>query len=125
MVYENDQALFIISRIAKMLGIHPQTLRLYEREGFIKPARTQGNTRLYSQQDVEKLRVILHLTRECGVNLAGVQVILSMRHKLEQLQCDIDHLRQDLVTCLVEEQETRTPLRALVKATSRMLVKVR
>jgi len=83
---ERRQRLYMISVVSEMLGIHPQTLRIYEREGFIKPSRSGGNTRLYSEDDIEKLEMVLRLTRELGVNLAGVEVILSMREKMEQMQ---------------------------------------
>ena len=77
---------YMISVVAKSYGIHPQTLRLYEREGLLRPSRTEGNTRLYSDEDLQQLEVILNLTRDLGVNLAGVEIILNMRHKLEQMQ---------------------------------------
>ena len=83
---ERNQRLYMISVVSEMLGIHPQTLRIYEREGFIKPSRSGGNTRLYSEDDIEKLEMVLRLTRDLGVNLAGVEVILSMREKMEQMQ---------------------------------------
>jgi len=86
----SEHRLFMISVVSEMLGIHPQTLRLYEREGFIKPKRSGGNTRLYSEEDVEKLEMILRLTRELGVNLAGVEVILSMRERMEQMQREME-----------------------------------
>src|SRR5207253_1258807 len=70
-------------------GIHPQTLRLYEREGLLKPSRTEGNTRLYSEEDLRQLEVILNLTRDLGVNLAGVEIILNMRRKIEQMQAEM------------------------------------
>jgi DNA-binding transcriptional MerR regulator len=70
-----------ISNMAKLLAVHPQTLRLYERHGLITPSRTRGNTRLYSQHDVEQIRTILHLTRHLGVNLAGVEIVLHMQRK--------------------------------------------
>ncbi len=76
----------LISRVAERFNIHPQTLRLYEREGLIMPARSAGNTRLYDDQTLERLETILTLTREMGVNLAGVEVILNMRDQLEELQ---------------------------------------
>lgn len=82
----------MISVVAEMLDIHPQTLRLYEREGLVVPKRTEGNTRLYSQEDIDKLRRVLRLTRELGVNLAGVEVILSMREKMEQMQDMMEQL---------------------------------
>ncbi len=91
---------FMISVVSEMLGIHPQTLRIYEREGFVKPRRSGGNTRLYSEEDVEKLEMILRLTRDLGVNLAGVEVILSMREKMERMQREmeetIEGLREEL-----------------------------
>ena len=73
---------YMISVVAKSYGIHPQTLRLYEREGLLRPSRTEGNTRLYSDEDLQQLEVILNLTRDLGVNLAGVEIILNMRRKL-------------------------------------------
>jgi MerR family transcriptional regulator, heat shock protein HspR len=87
---EREYKLFMISVVSEMLRIHPQTLRLYEREGFIKPRRTGGNTRLYSEEDVERLELILRLTRELGVNLAGVEVILSMREKMESMRREME-----------------------------------
>ena len=77
---------FMISVVAENYGIHPQTLRLYEREGLLKPSRTEGNTRLYTERDMERLELILSLTREMGVNLAGVEVVLNMREKMEQMR---------------------------------------
>ena len=79
----------MISVVAKAYGIHPQTLRLYEREGLLKPSRTDGNTRLYSDDDLKQLEVILNLTRELGVNLAGVEIALNMRRKMEQVQAEV------------------------------------
>lgn len=79
----------MISVVAKSYGIHPQTLRLYEREGLLKPSRTEGNTRLYSEEDLRQLEVILNLTRELGVNLAGVEIILNMRQKMERMQDEV------------------------------------
>jgi MerR family transcriptional regulator/heat shock protein HspR len=124
MMADTQQSLFTISNIAKMLEIHPQTLRLYEREGFIKPSRTKGNTRLYSLQDVEQIRLILHLTRHRGVNLAGVEIILSMQGKLRKMQQDIEALQQLLVERMQQHWEDRTRRRALIKTSSRKLVKV-
>ena len=76
----------MISAVAESYGIHPQTLRLYEREGLLKPSRTEGNTRLYTDADIERLEVILSLTRDMGVNLAGVEIVLNMREKMERMQ---------------------------------------
>lgn len=106
--------LYMISVVSEMLGIHPQTLRLYEREGFIKPQRSGGNTRLYSEEDVEKLEMVLRLTRELGVNLAGVDIILSMRERMEQMQREMDatvlRLREELAREMQRRAEARNAL---------------
>lgn len=81
---------FTISVVAEQFGIHPQTLRLYEREGLLKPSRTEGNTRMYTDADIERLDLILSLTRELGVNLAGVEIILNMRSKMETMQAQME-----------------------------------
>ncbi len=80
----------MISAVAEQFQIHPQTLRLYEREGLLAPSRSEGNTRLYTDDDLERLEVILKLTRELGVNLAGVEIILNMREKMEAMQQQIE-----------------------------------
>lgn len=122
---DGQQPLFTIGQIAKTLDTHPQTLRLYERAGFVKPLRTKGNTRRYSLQDVERIRLILHLTRERKVNLAGVEIILQMRQKLAELQQDIDALRHTLTERLQHQhRDLQTRQRALIKASSRTLIKV-
>src|SRR4029079_14937558 len=82
----SGKAYYMISAVAQKYNIHPQTLRLYEREGLLKPSRTEGNTRLYSEEDLEQLETILSPTRDLGVNLAGVEIILNMRRKIEQMQ---------------------------------------
>lgn len=82
---------YTISAVAEMYDIHPQTLRLYEREGLLKPSRSDGNTRLYSDQDLERLEVILSLTRDLGVNLAGVEIILNMRQKMDEMQREFEN----------------------------------
>ncbi len=86
----------MISVVANNYGIHPQTLRLYEREGLLKPSRTEGNTRLYSEDDLRQLEVILNLTRDLGVNLAGVEIVLNMRKKLEQMQSEFAGFLREL-----------------------------
>jgi MerR family transcriptional regulator/heat shock protein HspR len=93
--------LYMISVVAEMFSIHPQTLRTYEREGLIRPSRTVGNTRLYSEEDVERIEMITRLTRELGINLAGVEVVLNMRAKMEEM-------RQEM-------EETITALRARLR----------
>jgi MerR family transcriptional regulator, heat shock protein HspR len=91
----------MISVVAKSYGIHPQTLRLYEREGLLKPSRTDGNTRLYSEADLKELEIILNLTRDLGVNLAGVEIVLNMRRKMERMQTEMNEfvtwVREELV----------------------------
>ncbi|MGH9711178.1 MAG: heat shock protein transcriptional repressor HspR [Candidatus Acidiferrales bacterium] len=77
---------YMISAVAELYKLHPQTLRLYERVGLLKPSRSQGNTRLYTDQDLERLEVILTLTRDLGVNLAGIEIILNMRDKMSEMQ---------------------------------------
>jgi MerR family transcriptional regulator/heat shock protein HspR len=84
------RAYYMISAVAQRYNIHPQTLRLYEREGLLKPSRTEGNTRLYSDEDLERLETILSLTRDLGVNLAGVEIILNMRAKIEAMQLEVN-----------------------------------
>jgi MerR family transcriptional regulator, heat shock protein HspR len=106
-----EHRLFMISVVSEMLGIHPQTLRLYEREGFIKPKRSGGNTRLYSEEDVEKLELILRLTRELGINLAGVEVVLSMREKMEQMQREMEDTIQRLRDELEREIRRREEMK--------------
>jgi len=118
-----ENRLFMISVVSEMLGIHPQTLRIYEREGFIKPKRSEGNTRLYSEEDVERLEMILRLTRELGVNLAGVEVILSMREKMEQMQAEMDQAILKLRERLEREIRRREEMKnALVPVTKRIKI---
>jgi len=97
---KNSKAYYMISVVAQKYDIHPQTLRLYEREGLLKPSRTEGNTRLYSEEDLEQLETILSLTRDLGVNLAGVEIILNMRRKIERMQGEVnefmDYVKREL-----------------------------
>src|SRR3954466_6215690 len=100
MARSKSKAAFMISAVAEQYAIHPQTLRLYEREGLLAPSRSDGNTRLYTEDDLERLEGILKLTRELGVNLAGVEIILNMREKMEAMQRQIEsfvaNLNQEL-----------------------------
>jgi MerR family transcriptional regulator/heat shock protein HspR len=89
---------YSISAVAEMYDIHPQTLRLYEREGLLAPSRSEGNTRLYEDSDLERLEVILSLTRELGVNLAGVEIILNMREKMDEMQREFERFFEYLRT---------------------------
>ena len=108
----------MISAVAQKYAIHPQTLRMYEREGLLLPSRTEGNTRLYSDEDLERLETILSLTRDLGVNLAGVEIILNMRAKMEQMQREVNEFMAYVKTELAKglgdwEQRLHT---ALVKS---------
>ena len=85
---------YTISVVAEQYGIHPQTLRLYEREGLITPSRSAKGTRYYTEEDVERLELILSLTRDLGVNLAGVEIILNMREKMNQMQREFENFLQ-------------------------------
>jgi len=88
------KGLYMISAVAQKYNIHPQTLRLYEREGLLRPSRTEGNTRLYADDDLEQLETILALTRDLGVNLAGVEIVLNMRKKMERMQKEVNEFMQ-------------------------------
>src|ERR1043165_280588 len=93
---EKSKAAYMISSVAEQYGVHPQTLPLYEREGRLKPSRSDGNTRLYTDEDLGRLEVILHLTRDLGVNLAGVEIILNMRARMETMQKQIEEFVKTL-----------------------------
>ena len=115
-----------ISSVAKMYNIHPQTLRLYEREGLLAPSRSQGNTRLYSSEDLRRLEIILNLIRDLGVNLAGVEVVLNMREKIEQIEAEVgeflDYVRKEYFQGKEDEFKVRT--NALVHVRRGGVVKV-
>jgi MerR family transcriptional regulator, heat shock protein HspR len=113
-----SKAYYMISVVAQKYNIHPQTLRLYEREGLLKPSRTDGNTRLYSDDDLQRLEMILSLTRDLGVNLAGVEIILNMRQKMDDMQREVnefmEYVKKELARGLGDwEQRLGT---AMVKA---------
>ncbi len=95
-MHSYDEPVYLISVVATILDIHPQTLRQYEREGLVTPSRTQGRMRLYSQRDIDKMKMILRLTRQMGVNLAGVDVVLKLKEKIDTMQEEIDQLRLEL-----------------------------
>jgi len=103
---KRQKAAYMISAVADKYEIHPQTLRLYEREGLLKPSRSDGNTRLYTDEDLVRLEMILTLTRDFGVNLAGVEVILNMREKMETMQRQIE----EFVATLNQEMNARMRL---------------
>lgn len=96
---------YMISAVAEMYNLHPQTLRLYEREGLLSPSRSEGNTRLYTEGDLERLEVILSLTRDLGVNLAGIEIILNMRARMREMEREV----QALVEYMQNELATSGP----------------
>jgi MerR family transcriptional regulator/heat shock protein HspR len=108
---KKSRAGYMISAVAELYAVHPQTLRLYERLGLLKPSRTQGNTRVYTDQDLERLETILTLSRDLGVNLAGIEVVLNMRDKMvemeRQVQSFVDFVREEMARGLAAPQDTR------------------
>jgi len=98
---------YMISAVAEMYAIHPQTLRLYEREGLLRPSRSDGNTRLYTDEDLERLEFILNLARDLGVNIAGIAIVLQMRERMEemnrQMQGFVDYVRTEMLTRMQQQ----------------------
>ncbi len=123
---KKSRAGYMISSVAELYGLHPQTLRLYERVGLLKPSRSQGNTRLYTDADLERLEVILTLTREMGVNLAGIEIILNMREKMAEMQHQMQaftvFVRQELTRSL-DSARQKSPQNALVKLPTPKIVR--
>ena len=117
---DRGKPLYMIGVVADMLKVHPQTLRFYEKKGLLRPNRTEGRTRMYSAEDLEELARLLRLTRDLGVNLAGVEIILKMRRRMVEMQKQIE----DLLTYVRDDgtgapaPEKRTPREALVRAAS-------
>lgn len=95
-MHSYDEPVYLISVVATLLDIHPQTLRQYEKEGLICPSRTQGRMRLYSQRDIDKIKFVLQLTRKMGINLAGVDVILKLKEQMDAMNNEIKDLREEL-----------------------------
>ncbi len=119
---------YTISAVAELYDVHPQTLRLYEREGLLLPSRSVGNTRLYEDSDLERLEVILSLTRELGVNLAGVEIILNMREKMDQMQREFERFFEYLKVHASEfskQSEAFTSSEALIPISRFRVVKAR
>jgi MerR family transcriptional regulator/heat shock protein HspR len=115
---------YMISAVAELYKLHPQTLRLYERVGLLKPSRSQGNTRLYTDSDLERLEVILTLARDMGVNLAGIEIILNMREKMvemEQVMGEFAHVVQQELSRLASRADMKTSNTAIVRTTPRMV----
>lgn len=109
---------YMISIVAEMYAIHPQTLRLYEREGLLKPSRSDGNTRMYTEEDLERLEFILNLARDLGVNIAGIGIILQMRERMEemnrQMQGFVEYVRSEMLTRVQEGKPFQPEAGAIV-----------
>ncbi|HEX5760040.1 MAG TPA: MerR family transcriptional regulator [Thermoanaerobaculia bacterium] len=115
---KTEKRFVMISVVAERYGIHPQTLRLYEREGLLKPVRSAGNTRLYDEEAIRRLETILTLTRDLGVNLAGVEVILNMKERMEEMQVEVDRLLEFVKRELLDRRFGVERQHALVKVQS-------
>lgn len=112
MMHQYDEPVYLISIVAKILDIHPQTLRQYERENLINPSRSDGRIRLYSQRDIDKIKLILRLTRELGVNLAGVDIILRLKENVDEMEQEIANLRHEVAKA--KSSHSVSPDKALV-----------
>ncbi len=112
MIHQYDEPVYLISIVAKILDIHPQTLRQYERENLICPSRTDGRIRLYSQRDIDRIKLILRLTRELGVNLAGVDIILRLKENVDAMELEIAELRHQVLKS--QNTHSVSPDKALV-----------
>ncbi len=111
-MHHYDESVYLISIVSKMLDIHPQTLRQYERENLITPSRSNGRIRLYSQRDIDRIKLILRLTRELGVNLAGVDIILRLKENVDKMDREIADLRHEVE--IVKNARSVSPDKALV-----------
>ncbi len=105
----------MIGAVAERFGVHPQTLRLYEREGLIRPARSAGNTRLYDQETVERLEIVLTLTRDLGVNLAGVEVVLDLRSRLKRMEGEVGRLMEAIRAVAADHAARESPHALVVR----------
>ena len=109
-----SKAAYMISAVAEMYDIHPQTLRLYEREGLLKPSRTEGNTRLYTEEDLKRLEFILNLARDLGVNISGIAIILQMRERIENMQAQmqefVSYIQQEVMSRAQSPEHSRAAL---------------
>jgi MerR family transcriptional regulator/heat shock protein HspR len=112
MIHQYDEPVYLISVVAKILDIHPQTLRQYERENLVCPSRSGGRIRLYSQRDIDRIKLILRLTRELGVNLAGVDIILRLKENVDNMETEIAELRHEVARA--QNTHSVSPDKALV-----------
>jgi MerR family transcriptional regulator/heat shock protein HspR len=111
-MHHYDEPVYLISIVSKILDIHPQTLRQYERENLITPSRSNGRIRLYSQRDIDRIKLILRLTRELGVNLAGVDIILRLKENVDKMEREIAELRHEVE--VAKNSRSVSPDKALV-----------
>jgi MerR family transcriptional regulator/heat shock protein HspR len=116
-----------ISSVSQMFNIHPQTLRLYEREGLLKPSRSEGNTRLYTGEDLKQLNLILNLIRDLGVNLAGVEVILNMREKMEKIEAEVNEFLEFIKKEFFsgKEDEFEAKKKSLVRVSPTKIIQIK
>jgi MerR family transcriptional regulator/heat shock protein HspR len=114
MADEQDRAVYIISVAAELAGVHPQTLRMYERKGLLSPERTRGNNRRYSERDIARLHAVQQLTQEQGINLAGAKMIMEMQAQVEQMRAEMDRMRSELLKARKKSPSTAlVPLRSI------------
>lgn len=119
---KKKQAYFSISAVAKMFSVHQQTIRLYEKEGFITPKRSDGNTRMFSEEDVERLEEIIHLTHQLGINLAGVEMILKLQKKIKRMQKDMNKIFANAQSELIHETDAR---KSIIQSQTNQLLKIK
>jgi|GEM_PF-106038 len=119
---KKKQAFFSISAVAKMFSVHQQTIRLYEKEGFITPKRSDGNTRMFSEEDVNRLEEVINLTHQMGINLAGVEMILKLQKKIKLMQKDMNKIFMNAQSELIEENDSR---KSLIKNQNNQLLKIK
>jgi len=119
---KKKQAFFSISAVAKMFSVHQQTIRLYEKEGFITPKRSDGNTRMFSEEDVDRLEEIIHLTHQLGINLAGVEMILKLQKKITRMQKDMNKIFTNAQSELIHETDNR---KSLIQSQTIQLLKMK
>lgn len=117
-----QKAYYSISAVAQMFAIHQQTIRLYEKEGLIAPKRSEGNTRMFSEEDVNRLEEVIHLTHQLGINIAGVQMILKLQRQIQKMQHDMNKLFEDAHTELDQQAEQS---RTLAQSSARQLLKLK
>ncbi|GAB1534779.1 helix-turn-helix transcriptional regulator [Geovibrio sp. ADMFC3] len=120
-----NKPLYVISIVSEMLELHPQTLRQYERMGLVTPSRTVGNTRLYSDEDIERLKFIMTLSKDMGVNLAGIEIILNMREQIETLHAQLEGMKEYVRQRMGEEMKAKEAEKALIPSPPKEIIKIK